>query len=125
MSHATAVRFRRRAVSVAFVVLAPVLSQWLGSLVWHRKIDRLYAWAAAVEAAPPDTTVALPDRPDFIGFRTAAPPPGGADILMLDFRPNAFMWLSRLLPESSYDNVLITVMHKDGRLVAKVHYGSD
>jgi hypothetical protein len=125
MSHATAVRFRIRAASVAFVVLSPILSQWLGSLAWHRKIDRLYAWAAAVEAAPPDTTVALPDRPDSIAFRTAAPPPGDADVLMLDFRPNAFMWLSRFLPESSWDSVLITVRHKDGRLVPKVHYGSD
>jgi hypothetical protein len=120
-----AVRFRLAGAALLLLPLALVLSQWLGSRAWQSKLDDLYAWAHAVEAAPPGTVIELPHRPHQIVFRAASEPAGEPGALYLTFRRNPFLWLSLLGPESSYDSALISVRSEGGRLLVKIHYGSD
>ena len=125
MLFARAPRLRLAIVVSAITLVSLALSQWLGARAWDREVQGLYAWRNAVKAAPPGTVVPLLYRPALIAFRSAEASPRGYDEVLLEFRPGAFAWLSRLGPEDLRDSALISIIHENGRLLPEVHHGSD
>jgi hypothetical protein len=111
-------------IAVPVLLGCLLLSQWLGSLAWRKKVGALLTWANATSEAQAGALLKAPYSPDDVYYVAPRANDATGEVVLV-YNSNRFRWLSLVFPEPSYDSLGISVRLTDGRLEVHAHYGSD